>query len=152
MLKSLNLKLWTYLMVHISRLLTFADLRRPRIFFSTIDQSCCVFSIHSRAFINPDHREIILSLNCARRKSAIFSAPIIISLLQKLIFNFEQFKALEKVAHVIWGIAIGFSTRVLDWIRRNKKSISKKIKNPVKNPLHDNCRNCRFWNQNINIA
>jgi uncharacterized protein YjbI with pentapeptide repeats len=52
---------------------------------------CCVFSIHSRAFINPDHREIILSLYCARRKSAIFSAPIIISLLQKLIFNFEHF-------------------------------------------------------------
>jgi hypothetical protein len=28
---------------------TCADLRRPRKFFSTTDQSCCVFSIHSRA-------------------------------------------------------------------------------------------------------
>ena len=48
---------------------TCADLRRlaptcadQEIFFSATDQSCCVFWIHSRAYINPDRRKIILSL------------------------------------------------------------------------------------------
>ena len=35
-----------------------ADLRRPS-FFSGIDQNCCVFSIHSRPFVNPDYRKIL---------------------------------------------------------------------------------------------
>jgi hypothetical protein len=45
---------------------TCADLRRlaptKKFFFSATDQSCCVFWIHSRAYINPDRSKIILSL------------------------------------------------------------------------------------------
>ena len=43
---------------------TCADLRRfapTKKFFSATDQSCCVFWIHSRAYINPDRIKIILS-------------------------------------------------------------------------------------------
>jgi hypothetical protein len=48
---------------------TCEDLRRltpicadQEFFFYATDQSCCVFSIHIRAFIDPDHRKIFLSL------------------------------------------------------------------------------------------